>query len=195
MASTNIKRIAADLLANYIGTIPGLTGKTNAAIAGPEVNLPCLAVRVIPDKFVFEPAYDLEVWENPDTDDGKVVIDVGQWTGTFTIELYTTSLAERELYEQAILDLFIQSNWCPGTLFIATPTLKIMDYVSLYSDEVRYALNDEDWIDELAFEAKRYCFITIQVDYPALITRDANTIDSLQIWLSNNSADAIIETA
>ncbi|HEY6020222.1 MAG TPA: hypothetical protein VIY48_10060, partial [Candidatus Paceibacterota bacterium] len=157
MATTNMKRIAGDILANFISTsIPGLAGKVSVAVAGPEVNLPCLALRIIPDKFTFEPAYDLEVY-TVEPDDGKMIVDVGQWVGSFTMELYTTSSAERELYEQAITDLFISSEWSPGTIFLPTPTLTVMGYTTIYQDEVRYALQDEDWMDELAFESKRYC--------------------------------------
>lgn len=191
MATTNMKRIAANALANYISSnISGLTGKVSAVVAGPEANLACLAVKILPDTFVFEPTQWDEVYFDEVTDDKKVVVDVGQFVGRFTIELYTTSPAEREQYEQAILDLFLATEWAPGTLFIDSPNLTIGGYASLHKAEIKYRLENEAWIDEMAFESKRYCFLEIFVDYPALIVATAPTIETLQIWLSENSVDA-----
>lgn len=195
MATTNMKRIVANLLADYIGAnVAGLSGKTNATIAGPEVTLPCLALRVIPQGLTFEPAQEDEVYA-ADPDDGNLITDVGQWTGQFNLELYTTSPAERELYEQAITDLFMQEVWAPGTLFLDTPALTVNNYISLYSAEVKIRLTDEDWNDEMAFEAKRYCYLTVDVDLPVLVNRAVTNITSLQIWLSNDAADSYIEEA
>lgn len=193
MATTNIKRLAADLLANYLSTsIPGLTGKVSAVTAGPEVTLPCLAVRIIPDSLTFEPTNADELYFDDVTDDQKLVLDVGQWTGRFTIELYANNPPERERYEQAIIDLFTATEWAPGTLYLDTPTLTIMNYVSLYAAQLKIRLEEETWMDEMAFESKRYSFLEVSVDLPALVTATAPTIDSLQLWLTENTIEDII---
>jgi hypothetical protein len=190
MATTNMKRIVANALADYIGAnVAGLSGLTSAVIAGPEVVLPCLAVRVIPQGLKFEPAQEDEVYET-DVDDGNVITDVGSWTGQFNLELYTTSPAEREVYEQAITDLFMQETWAPGTLFLDTPALTVNGYISLYSAEAKLRLTDEDWNDEMAFEAKRYCYLTVDVDLPVLVNRLAHNLD-IQLVFSNDF-DAVI---
>jgi hypothetical protein len=194
MATTNMKRIVADALANHLAAnIVGLAGKVTAVPAGPEENLKCLAAKVIPSTFNFEPSNADDLYWDEDTDDGKVVQDVGSWTGNFVIELYTTSPAERELYEQKILDLFQATEWAPGTLFISTPALTINGYASLHQSEIKFRLDSEDWIDEMAFESRRYAFIDIFVDYPALTARDAHTIEDLQLAFSSDM-DLVITT-
>lgn len=183
MATTNMKRIVANALASHIASnVAGLAGKVSAVAAGPETDMPCLAVKIIPDNFNFEPSQEDEVYE-AEIDDGKVITDVGSWTGNFTIELYTNSPAEREQYEQAIIDLFLKTEWAPGTLYISTPTLTVGGYISLHTAEIKFRLESEQWIDEMAFESRRYTFLDIYVDYPALVTRTARDID-LQLFMS-----------
>lgn len=194
MANISMKRVVADAIANYIATnVTGLAGKVSAVAAGPETTAPCLAVKVIVNSTRFEPTEPNEVYWNEDADDRTAVLDIGQFVGTVSLELYAVSPAERELYEQRILDLFLATKWAPGTLFITTPTLIVNGYTSLYSAEAKIRLESEEWNDEFAFEAKRYSFIDLSIDFPALTTdTDAPTIDSLQLWLSTNPVDAYI---
>lgn len=192
MATINMKRIVADTLANHLSSnIPGLAGKVSAVAAGPSEDLKCLAVKVLPSDFRFVPSDEDEVYE-AELDDGKIICEVGQFTGSFTLELYTASPAEREQYEQLILDLFLATEWAPGTVFVNTPAVTVNSYVSLYQPEIKFRLESESWIEEMSFEAKRYCFIEISLALPALVTRSAATIDSLQLWLSESASDAYI---
>lgn len=185
MATTNIKRIVANALVDYFSTnIPALTGKVSAVIAGPEQVLACLALKVLPNDMTFEPAQEDEVYETV-TDDNNFIADVGSFIGQYTLELYTNSPAERELVEQAILDLFMATLWAAGTLYITTPTLTVGSYVSLYSAEIKVRLTNEAWMDEMAFEAKRYVYLTVDVDMPALISRQAHNLD-LQSMISTD---------
>lgn len=194
MATTNMKRIVANALANHLASnIAGLSGKVTAVAAGPDENLNCLAVKIIPDRFDFDPSNPDDIYWDENTDDGKVVTDVGSWVGNFTLELYATSPAEREEYEQAIIDLFTSTEWAPGTLFIDTPALTIMGYISLHQAQIKFRLEDETWVDEMAFESKRYSFLDVYVDYPALVTRNAATIEDLQLAFSSD-LDAVITT-
>lgn len=187
MATTNMRRIVANALANHLATnIAGLAGKVSAVAAGPNERLECLAVKVIPSAFRFEPSNPNEIYFDEETDDGKLVVDVGQWVGIFTIELYTTSPAEREHYEQAIIDLFQSTEWAPGTIFVETPALTINGYASLHQAEIKFRLDDADWIEEMAFESRRYSFLDVSVDFPALVAVSAATIEDLQVALSSD---------
>lgn len=182
MGNISLKRVVADTIANYLSSnIAGLAGKVSAVAAGPETNEGCLQVKILPETISFEAAEAQEVWEAA-VDDGKVVVDVGQFTGMVSIQLYTSSVAERELYEQQILDLFLSSTWSPGTLYINTPNLIVNGYTTLYAADFKVFLQSEEWSEEYAFESKRYSFIEVYIDYPALTTADAATIDSLQLW-------------
>jgi hypothetical protein len=194
MATTNMKRIVADALANYIASnVTGLSGKVSAVAAGPETTLPCLAVKVIADGFTFEPSQEDEVYE-ADPDDGKIITDVGSWVGNFTIELYTATPAERELYEQRIIDLFMSTTWAPGTVYVDLPALTVGGYVSLYQAQIKYRLEQEQWVDEMAFEGKRYTFLDVYVDYPALVTRTAHDLD-IQLFQNQDTSVVVTSTA
>lgn len=193
MATTNMKRIVANALANHLASnVAGLAGKVTAVAAGPNENLACLAVKIIPDNFDFEPSQEDEVYEL-DPDDGKVITDVGSWTGNFVIELYTNSPAEREQYEQAIIDLFLETNWAPGTLYIDLPALTVGGYVSLYQAQIKFRLEEENWIEEMSFESKRYSFLDIYVDFPALVTRTARDLD-IQIFHNQDTSVEVADT-
>lgn len=193
MGNISLKRVVADAIANYLSTnIPGLTGKVSAVAAGPETMAPCLAVKVIVDSTRFEPTEPNEVYWDEVTDDKTVVLDIGQFVGMVSLELYAVSPAEREEYEQKILDLFQATKWAPGTLFITTPNLLVNGYASLYSAEAKVRLESEEWNDEFAFEAKRYSFLDVSIDFPALTTdTDAPTIESLQIALDSDLIDVV----
>ncbi len=193
MASISIKRVVADAIASYLSdNIAGLAGKVSAVSAGPETVAPCLALKVISGQFKFEPSQSDELYwaDSEDTapDDGKVILDVGSFTGLFTLQLYAASVPERELYEQLILDLFLNTRWAPGTLFVTTPTLTVNSYASLYTAEIKVRLDSEEWVEEFAFESRRYSFLDIYIDYPALTTDSAATLTSLQLALSSTTA-------
>jgi hypothetical protein len=186
VASTNIKRIVGDVIAAYISSaIPTLNGNVKAAQAGPEENFVAPAVRIMPQATVFEPSNGDEIYSAA-PDDGKVVYQVGDFTGLFQLELWAKTKPERELFEQAILDLFIADPWAPGTLILNTPTLTINGYVSLYGAEIKVRLDQEEWQEELAFEGHRYTFLNLEIDFPALTSANAVQIQHLQSVFSSN---------
>jgi len=182
MASINLKRLCADSLGAYLTSqIPGLAGKISSVSAGPETQANCLALKILPESFSFEESEPDEVFFSDPVDDGKVVVDIGLFSGLFTLQLYANSPAERELYEQKILDVFLASEWAPGTLYIDLPNLTVNGYASLYTATFTAYLQSDTWNDELAFEARRMSFVEIAIEYPALTTYDAATIQSLQL--------------
>lgn len=189
MASINIKRVCAESLVTYIvAQIPELTGKVSAVADGPEKMAPCLAVKVLPDEFSFEPSQADEVY-SADPDDGKVVVDIGYFSGLFSIQLYAVGKEERDTYEQRLMDMFLETEWAPGTIYVNTPNLTVNGYASLYSAQLRMRLDSEDWSEEFAFEAKRYSFLDISVELPALTTINAANLTSLQLALEDTDAE------
>lgn len=191
MGNISIQRVCGDTLVNYItAAIPALAGKAATGAAGPDTTAPCLSLRVMPQKFTFEAADPAEVYEAA-VDDGKVIVDVGQFTGMFTIELRGTTKLEREEYEQRILDLFLSSAWAPGTLYLLTPTLIVNGYTSLYQADFKIFLQDSEWNEDYTFEAKRGSFIDVYVDFPALTTYNAVNLVSLQVCLAATGANIV----
>jgi hypothetical protein len=196
MATTNIKRVVANAIATYIGeNVTGLSGKVSAVQEGPEKTSEFPSVALLPSVFAFTPSEPDEVYENEDEDDGKVLLDVGEFDGAMELQLYTKSKPERELYEQRILDLFLSQEGSPGTLFVETPELTVGGYVSLHTVEIKVRLDSEEWNEEFSFDAKRYSFLDLEVAFPALVARDAVTIEDLQIALQRmGAADDDYET-
>ncbi len=187
MATSNIKRIVGDAIAAYFAAnVTGLSGKVTAVAQGPEKVQAFPSACLLPSQFRFEPSDPDDVYWDATTDDGKVVLDVGQFEGLLEFQLYCKNKPERELYEQRILDLFLASEGAPGTLFIPTPTLTINGYTSLHSVEVKLRLANEEWSEEFSFESRRYSFLDLEVAFPALTTRDAYTIENLQIAITHD---------
>jgi len=185
MATINVQRIVSNSLATYFeGQIPGLVGKIGVGWAGPEVKAPCLALRIIPAKMRFHPS-DWDEVHAASPDDGKVIANVGHFDGILQFQLYTTSQAERELYEQKILDVFLSQPWSPGTIILATPALTVGGYVSTHTTEFSATLDSDLWREELSFEAKRMSFLEIDLDFPALCVAAAPDLVTLQNALSS----------
>lgn len=187
MASASIKRVVGEAIASYIATrIPALSN-ISAVQSGPEEEFATPSVRLISETLTFEPETLQEVYWREDIDDGKLVQDCGQFSGLVTLQLWTNSKPAREQYEQAIIDLFLGSDeFSPGTIYIDSPTLTINSYVSLYSTQIRVRLDKEQWREELSFEAHRYSFLNLEVDFPALTTTNAATITDLELWLETD---------
>lgn len=203
MATSNIKRIVGEAVAAYLGAnITGLSGKVSAVQEGPEKVADFPSVCLLPSAFTFTPAEYNEVYyaddpdlASPGVDDGIVVLDVGEFEGLLELQLYAKSKPERELYEQRILDFFLSQEGSPGVLFITIPTLTINSYVSLYAPTVKVRLDDMEWMEEFAFDSKRYSFLDITIGFPALTTRAANTIETLQVAINHDlDSDVPLDT-
>ncbi len=195
MASTNLKRVVSKAIANYLAA--NVTGLSNVSSKqeGPEKDTIFPSAMLETGSFRFVPEDPDEVyWFGEDTDDdaddGKLVLSVGEFEGQAELRLYAKNVPERELYEQRIMDLFLAQQGSPGTLYITTPTLTVNGYVSLHSVEIKLRLESEEWQEEFAFENRRYSFIDVSFAYPALTTRDAAEIESLQLALAGLTGDA-----
>jgi hypothetical protein len=181
-----IKRTTLDTLKTRLESISGLSGKVFVAQQGPEKTVTYPSVVIIPQAFTFEPETAEDVWWDAVTDDGKVLQEVGTFDGLLEIQLYTNSAPQREQFEEAILQAFLSTPGAPGTICLNTPTLTVNGLVSLYSAPILYRLDDEDWREEFAFESRRFSFLDVVVSFPALTVRDAYTLDSLRVAITEN---------
>lgn len=187
MPTVNIKRIVCKAVADYFATnVAGLAGKVSSVMPGPEQKTLFPSALVETSRFEFEP-------ENPDdlSDelDTVAVIQVGEFQGMAELKVYATTPAEREQYEQRIMDLFIADPEAPGTLYIDTPPLTVNGQATLYSAQIKVRLESADWEEEYAFENRRYSFLDISFAYPALTTQTVANINSLQLALANLTDD------
>lgn len=198
MAQRNIKRTVGDAIAAYFAAnVTGLTGRVSAVQAGPEKTQEFPSVALLPNTFDFQPFEPDEVYWDAVTDDGKVLINVGEFDGIYELQLYAKSVPEREIYEQRIMDLMLSTPGAPGTLYVTLPALLVGGYQSLYAPEIKVRLDSEEWREEFSFESRRYSFLDLEISFPALVARDAYTIESLQSAITNDlesdTPDDIVE--
>lgn len=189
MATSNIKRIVSNAIANYLAeNVTGLSGRVSAVQEGPEKIAEFPSVALLPAAFKFEPS-DPDFVDGDDDSDNPLVIDVGEFEGIAELQLYAKSKPERELYEQRIMDLFLSQQDSPGTLFVDLASLTIGGLVTLYAPTVKVRLENAEWSEEFSFESKRYSFLDLAFAFPALVARDATPIHELQIALSDITSD------
>jgi hypothetical protein len=120
------------------------------------------------------------------TDTGKVLEEVGEFLGTFEIRLYATSPAKREELEQDVIDLFMSSAHRPGIILGQTGNLTIQGAATLYSAPIAFSLEETEWREEFAWENRRFSFLDVRVEFPALVLQDAYTIKSLRTAITQD---------
>lgn len=190
MATTNLKRIASQTFAAWLeGKVPELAGHIHTVAEGPteDAAFPCASL--ISNILTFEPFPTGEVvWFQapPEPDDGKAVMNVGEFTGSYELRIYAKSVSEREALEDKVLHALMAEPMRPGVVALQTPTLTVNSLVTLYSAPVAFMLDKAQWNEEFAFENRRFSFIDLDVEFPALVLRDAYTITQLVIAINEN---------
>lgn len=184
MPSHNIKRDICNAIASYLSTnVAGLSGRVSSRFPGPETETQFPSAMIETSRFMFWPDNPDEVYAAA-IDDGKVVMSVGEFAGDAELRVYAKTVTERETIEQRIMDLFLGTQDGAGTLYIPTGNLTVAGYPTLHSVEVKCRIDSADWQEEFAFENRRYSFIDLTFGFPALVARNAHTIDSLQTKLA-----------
>lgn len=187
MATSNLKRIAAQTFATWlVGKVPSLSGKIHTAQEGPNERAAFPCVSILMRSMTFDPAQADELWWNEDTDDGKLLMNVGCFSGTCEVRVYAKSVAERESLEQQILHALMAEPMSPGVVSLQTPEVTVNSLVTLYQAPVAFCLDDAEWREEFAFENRRFSFIDLDAMFPALVTRDAYTIETLVTALNHD---------
>ncbi len=193
MATSNLKRITAQTLATWLGgKVPALAGKIHTVAPEPteKANFPCVVI--LSREMNYEPMQADEVWwseeagDGGDIDDGKLILNVGAFTGVFEIRVYAKSVSERERLEDAVLHALMAEEMRPGVVSLTTPALTVNEYVTLYQAPVAYMLDEVEWREEYAFENRRFSFIDIDVEFPALVVRNAYRIDDLHLAINQD---------
>jgi hypothetical protein len=180
--ATNIKRLILDAFASHVATADGLTDRVSPLQDGPDQQAVFPSVMLVPSSFTFEAWTATEVAYNEDEDDGKLLMDVGEFTGNIELRLYAKNVPEREDYEQRILNLFLANPDAPGTITITTPPIVIGEHATLYQASIIVRLTSELWREEFAFESRRYTFVDLEFAYPALVLLDnVPTINQLEL--------------
>lgn len=187
MATSNIKRIVTNAIANYFATnITGLSGRVSGVQEGPEKVAQFPSVALLGQTFAFMPS-DPDYVSGDDNDPATpLVTDVGEFDGILELQLYADSKPMRELYEQRIMNHFLAQRGSPGTIYVQLPALVINELTTLYAPVVKVRLDNEEWSEELSFEAKRYSFLDLTFAFPALTAETAPAIDELHVAINHD---------
>lgn len=215
MATSNLKRIAAQTLATWlVEQVPELEDLIHTVAPEPtdRAQFPCVAI--LAQKMSYEPAQADEVYWNedvipdpdldedgdpltdpPNIDDGKLIMNVGAFTGVCEIRVYAKNVAERERLEERILHAFLSVEMAPGVVAITTPAVTVNEYVTLYEAPVAFMLDSADWTEEYAFENRRFSFMDLDMAFPALVVRGAYRLETLQLAITEDlESDTAEET-
>jgi hypothetical protein len=195
----NLKLAAARAIASAIANaIPDLAAVTEVGEDDATQQTSYPALRVLPERMEFQPqqAEALTLGVDPDVATFELE-EVGTFSGTLELRLYSAKRSEREEFEQQILDLFLASEGAPGSLRTTISDLVLAGRQTLYAAPVVAYLDSEDWREELVFGAKRMSFLMLDFTYPALVIRGAYDIDSLRIAIATSleatTPDEVVE--
>lgn len=136
------------------------------------------ALRIIPsDKFKFDPMQEEEI---DDTQPDKLLVEVGDFSGSVELRAVARSRKERETIEEAVMNVLLSREGAPGVVVAQTENVTVGGFATAYSAPVTMCLGDEEWRDEMVMDRKRYSFLTLDAYYPALVMRTGvHTIDQL----------------
>lgn len=187
MATTNLKRIASKTFATWLeGKVPELAGRVHTVAEGPteDAGWPCAAL--VPNVLTFEAFHaSPEVWSAA-VDDGKALVNVGEFTGSYELRIYAKSVGERETLEDKVLHAIMAEPMRRGAVSLLTPAVTVGGLVTLYQAPVGFVLDTIQWNEELAWENRRFSFIDLDVEFPALVVQDAYTITQLIVAINEN---------
>jgi hypothetical protein len=176
-ASGSIKRATCDALAAYLAARPELAGiPVKAVQADIEDDAECEHIVILPQRMEFR------VWQELEADDtvpGKVLINLGDFEGNVEVRAAALSADKREELEEKIQAIFFERELAPGILTLQLDPINVGGVQYGLEPVVAYALDDEIWNEEKVFDAPRYSYLTVAVAFPALVTRNAYTIDQM----------------
>lgn len=191
----SLRRTTAQTFATWLlGQVPALTRVTTVAPTPQDVaTLPSAAV--IPNVFRFDPFQADEAWYDAETDDGRALLAVGGFLGQMELRIYARTPAERQDLEEAVLHALMAEALRPGVVSLQTAAVTVGGVATLYPAPVFVAVADCEWREEFAWENRRFSFLDLDVGYPALVLRDAHTIDALVVVLTDDiDSDVPVET-
>lgn len=192
----NLKTVALESIAAAIAA--GVPSLPCAAGEDDEENVatpPCLRVCEL-GGFKYEPMQEA-VLSAPEAETW-MLSKVGYFSGDVELRVYAKSGPKRDDLEEAIRQLFLAGvEDQPGLLRATTPQLVIGGVTTLATTTIACDLDNEDWREEFVFSRKRYSFIRVACEWPALIVRTGiPTIQQLQLQLALSlTATAAEETA
>lgn len=174
-----MKRVCVESLATALAAVVPAGVDVKACAAGWEEPTKFPAVRVLPGKFTFDPWQEQEV---DDTQATNLFLEVGEFEGNVEIRVSATSKIQRETIEDAITNFFLSREYSPGVQVVTLPAVPVGGIATTYQANCAFALEDEEWREEMVFADKRFTFLDVEAWFPALVVRTGvATIQSLRL--------------
>lgn len=176
--SSSIKRAALEalqaFLAPYVSPVPVLVPQQDF-----EVGMSYPSVALIPKLFTYNDFQDEE--KDDQTFSDSVLVDVGAFEGQVEVRVASLSAFDRERIQDLVWGAFHSDEYRKGVIVAQTAPLDIGGKAYLFPATTVMALNDEDWREEMVFASERYAYLTCDCAYPALVSRNAYTIEHLRV--------------
>lgn len=158
-----LRTYALSKFAECLGNrIPELKGK----ISGGPCEAPKARVwphlNIWPIRFTYYPDQAAEHVELGAT---RMLMNVGRHEGTVQLRLGAATHLQRMELEQKVLDVFLGQVGRPGIIVIPVP--------ECHDAIVAWELDDDEWVNELAFANKWFSIMTVRVQIPALVVRES----------------------
>lgn len=189
MASV-IRRRVLQALADYLTALAPEVDPADVVVGVPgTTRAECFPNIVIKTDgpYTFEPLDDDELWTTTTTQ----WVQVGEMVGSVEVTIGATDQNQREELEDRVLNDFFEqtsSDGSPrrGVLVIQLDGFNIGERAALGVVPVAYILRDDVWRDEMVFDRKRYSSLMLDVEIPALCTREVPDIEVLVLAITDD---------
>lgn len=182
----NLKTVALESIAAAIAAgIPSLPCEAGEDDEESTATPPCLRVVEL-GGFRYE-ALQEAVISAPEAETW-MLNKVGYFAGDVELRIYAHSKPERDDLEEAVRQFFLAGvEDQPGLLRATTPQLVIGGVTTLAATTIACDLDNEDWREEFVFSRKRYSFVRVSCEWPALLVRTGiPTIQEFHLQLADS---------
>jgi hypothetical protein len=180
----NLRKEAAKALGTMlVAAVPGLNNKFTVATAEPEVDAAYAGLVVVLGKYRFEPNQDEEAFSVSDT---RELFQVGVGRGDTELRVYAKTPFERAKLEADVEQALLQRTGSPGVTIVSIPNVEIGGLQTTYTASAAYVLEDLEWNEELAFDRRRYSFMTLSTEIEVLVLRSVTRMTDLRIGLTED---------
>ena len=155
---------------------------------GKEQGFPHLSILPHPgERWRFYPDQETEVRRIAP---GLVLVNVGRWEGVIQLRIGAATAAERNRLEAQVIDAFLATEGHPGIILTRVTSCELLgEWLAAW------ALAEDSWDDEKAFDRELYSTIEVDGTIPALTTRKGYTIRQLKLGLTDMTTPALAAIA
>lgn len=165
----NLKRAAAKALAAHLeAAIPALAGKVHTVSAEPEEYAAYPSLYILPGKMTPELLGEEEV---DDSAEDTLLVEIGDWTGTWELRIPGKTPLEREELEQQVLDAFFAREGAGALIEVSIQRVVAGGVTTQHTATASFGIDASEWSEEFSFSKKRFSFLDVSAEIPILVLR------------------------